>query len=84
MYQGVFKLLSCIWIHSRVSYYELIKNNPFIATAFGLAAMTKAMLKSMGVDLGPPRLPMKAVTPDCYRQMQQDLTDIGFYEWSKP
>ena len=40
--------------------------------------VSKAIVKMMGVDLGPVRLPLEELTPQAYNQLQQDLKSIGF------
>jgi len=51
---------------------------------YGLAPMTKAMMRTLGLDLGPPRLPMNKVPENVYNSLKKDLTDIGFFDWVKP
>jgi len=40
--------------------------------------VSKAIVKMMGLDLGPVRLPLEELTPQAYGQLQQDLKTIGF------
>lgn len=48
----------------------------------GSVAAGKAIMKAHGMDVGPPRLPLLPLTPESYKSLQQDLTDIGFFEWA--
>lgn len=48
---------------------------------FGGLRASKAMMKLVGVDCGPPRLPLKPVTPEEERALQEGLTNIGFFDW---
>lgn len=38
---------------------------------------------TMGIDLGPPRLPYEKLPDDLYEQMKKELTDIGYLDWLK-
>ena len=38
----------------------------------------KAMVKMMGVDVGPVRLPLEELKPQAYSQLQQELISIEF------
>lgn len=48
---------------------------------YGPRASQKAIMAMIGVDCGPPRLPVTPLTDEATTQLQQDLTDIGFFEW---
>lgn len=43
----------------------------------------KAMMKMIGHDCGPPRLPLKALDSDQTARLHQELTDIGFFQWGR-
>ena len=38
--------------------------------------MMKSVMRCLGVDLGPVRLPLSNLTPDQEKQMRQDLEDL--------
>jgi N-acetylneuraminate lyase len=48
----------------------------------GLPAI-KAMMKLIGVDCGPMRLPFESLTTAELRQMEREMRDIGFFEWGR-
>ena len=39
-------------------------------------------MKLVGVDCGPPRLPVQPLTPESIKNLESDLRDIGFFEWA--
>lgn len=41
----------------------------------------KAIMAMVGVDVGPPRLPIERLGADEVRQVRQELEAIGFFEW---
>jgi N-acetylneuraminate lyase len=43
----------------------------------------KSMMQLAGVDCGPVRLPLLAMTPDECDSLKRDLAEIGFLEWMK-
>jgi N-acetylneuraminate lyase len=48
---------------------------------YGGLRASKAMMKLVGVDCGPPRLPLQPLTPEEERTLQERLTNIGFFGW---
>jgi N-acetylneuraminate lyase len=48
---------------------------------YGGLRASKAMMKLVGVDCGPPRLPLQPLTPHEERKLQERLADIGFFDW---
>jgi len=40
--------------------------------------VSKAILRMMGEDLGPVRLPLQELSADAYENLQKDLKGIGF------
>lgn len=47
----------------------------------GIAGAGKAIMKMIGLDLGPPRPPEKEVAADVERELQSELEQIGFFNW---
>ncbi|WP_432800210.1 dihydrodipicolinate synthase family protein [Poriferisphaera sp. WC338] len=43
----------------------------------------KAIMKMVGVDCGPTRLPLKNLSDAEYNALQDALTSIGFFDWLK-
>ena len=35
-----------------------------------------------GMDMGPPRLPVLPLSPENLKSLEQDLKDIGFFNWA--
>ena len=50
------------------------------ARSGGLAA-AKAMMKMIGLDCGPSRLPQRTLSAQAYDQLKADLERIGFFEY---
>ena len=48
----------------------------------GAEGSGKLMMKLSGVDVGPPRLPALPLPPEASKTLEQDLRDIGFFEWA--
>jgi N-acetylneuraminate lyase len=49
----------------------------------GLPAF-KAVMKLLGMDCGPNRLPLETLTPDKVESLKQELDAIGFFDWALP
>ena len=47
----------------------------------GNVAAVKPMMAFVGVDLGPPRHPMRPMTVDELLEFQKDMHEIGFQRW---
>ena len=47
----------------------------------GNVAAVKPMMAFVGVDLGPPRHPMRPMTVDELLEFQKDMHEIGFQSW---
>jgi N-acetylneuraminate lyase len=43
----------------------------------------KAMMSFVGIDCGPTRLPMQAMTPEETASLEHELAQIGFLEWMR-
>ena len=43
----------------------------------------KAMMKLVGLDCGPMRLPHIALSPDKVDALRRDMQEIGFFEWGR-
>jgi len=44
-------------------------------------ASLKAIMPMVGLDLGPPRSPMRQGTPEELEAYKADLEAIGFFQW---
>lgn len=47
----------------------------------GYMAASKAVMTMLGVDVGPPRLPVDRLSPEDIRSLERDLVKLGFFEW---
>ena len=47
------------------------------------APSLKAMMKLIGLDCGPMRLPQVALSLDKVDALKRDMEDIGFFEWGR-
>jgi len=47
----------------------------------GGACCHKTMMKRVGIDCGPARLPLTSPGADAEKQLEADLREIGFFEW---
>ena len=47
----------------------------------GFAAAGKAVMKMIGIDCGPSRLPLRTLTDQQYRDLDRDLRQTGFFDF---
>ncbi len=47
------------------------------------APSLKAMMKLVGLDCGPMRLPQVALSPEKVDALRRDMEEIGFFEWGR-
>ncbi len=50
----------------------------------GYMGAAKAVMKMLGVDVGPARLPHANLDADQVKSLRADLEQMGFFEWVKP
>ena len=48
---------------------------------YGPRRSQKAIMQMIGLDCGPPRLPVEPLPAEQFRQLEQELDAIGFFEW---
>ena len=46
-------------------------------------AAFKAMMKHLGCDCGPNRLPIKALNSQEQKSLRSELDQLGFFEWGR-
>lgn len=51
--------------------------------ARGYMGAAKAVMKMLGVDVGPPRLPCASLDADQTKSLRSELEQMGFFEWVK-
>ena len=51
---------------------------------YGPRGAQKAIVRMIGIDCGPSRLPVPTLTPSQYAGLERELQEIGFFEWIKP
>jgi N-acetylneuraminate lyase len=49
-----------------------------------MVAASKAVMSLVGVDCGPPRLPLLPLSDAARAGLQDDLAQIGFFQWARP
>jgi N-acetylneuraminate lyase len=52
--------------------------------ARGYMGAAKAVMKMLGVDVGPPRLPCASLDADQTNALLLELEQMGFFEWVRP
>ncbi len=52
-----------------------------LLASYGYLGAAKAVMRMVGVDVGPARLPNANPSPDQITQLQADLDRMGFFEW---
>jgi N-acetylneuraminate lyase len=48
---------------------------------YGYMGAAKAVMKMLGVDVGPARLPNASLTPAQSEKLRSELTEMGFFDW---
>ena len=48
---------------------------------YGGIPAQKAIVKMLGLDLGPVRLPLQSLTEGQESDLKNDLENIGFFDW---
>lgn len=51
---------------------------------YGPRGAQKAIMKMVGTDCGPSRLPVPTLSPSQYDALERELREMGFFEWIKP
>ncbi len=51
---------------------------------YGPRGAQKAIMKMIGIDCGPSRLPVPTLMQIQYAALERELREIGFFEWIKP
>ncbi len=51
---------------------------------YGSRGAQKAIMRMIGIDCGPSRLPVRTLTTTQYVALEQELREIGFFEWIEP
>jgi N-acetylneuraminate lyase len=54
-----------------------------LLAGYGFMAAAKATMGMLGVDVGPPRLPIKRLAPQQIAALRSDLEKLGFFDWIK-
>ncbi len=52
-----------------------------LVAGYGGVPAFKAVMKFLGFDCGPVRLPLQALTPQKEEELKADLTRLGFFQW---
>ncbi len=65
-------------------YQELSVEMIRILFNYGGQAAFKAVMKLIGLDCRPNRLPLETLRPEQLQAMKEELESIGFFEWASP
>jgi len=49
---------------------------------FGGLPAGKVIMRFVGIDVGPPRLPLRPLAPDEERRLHRELTEVGFFNYA--
>jgi len=68
----------------RAAAHEQARARAFIdiLEKFGGLPAGKAIMRFIGIDVGPPRLPLSPLPLDDERQLHRELTSIGFFDYA--
>jgi N-acetylneuraminate lyase len=67
---------------ARVEQYRSVRLVTTLAS-FGYMGAAKALMKMVGVDIGPPRLPNTQLADDQVERLRKSLDDIGYFTWGR-
>jgi N-acetylneuraminate lyase len=65
-------------------YQDLSVEMVRILFDYGGQATFKAVMKLIGLDCGPNRLPLETLRPEELQAMKEELERIGFFDWALP
>lgn len=51
-----------------------------IASKYGYPRSSKAIMRMIGIECGPPRSPLQPLTEDEFSSLRQELVDVGLFE----
>jgi N-acetylneuraminate lyase len=68
------------WSGARDAQLKVVQSIRLLA-ARGYLAASKALMKMLGVNLGPVRLPLERLTPPEEAHLRRELESLGFFEW---
>jgi len=54
-----------------------------LLSTYGYMGAAKAVMKMLGIDVGPARLPNNTLAPEFAKKLRGDLETMGFFEWVK-
>ncbi len=54
-----------------------------VLAGYGYLPAAKAVMKMLGVDVGPPRLPYPTLSETQCAQLRDELKTLGFFDWIK-
>lgn len=55
-----------------------------LLSGYGYMGAAKAVMRMVGVDVGPPRLPNTPLSADQQAGLRADLEKLGFFDWIQP
>jgi N-acetylneuraminate lyase len=55
-----------------------------LLAGYGYFAAAKQVMRMLGVDVGPARLPMANLTDEQIKELRARLEALGFFDWIKP
>jgi N-acetylneuraminate lyase len=55
-----------------------------LLAGYGYMGAAKALMAMLGVDVGPPRLPVSGLSPGQAAELRGRLETLGFFDWIRP
>jgi len=68
------------WATARAQQLRSVRTIQVIAS-HGYMGAAKAVMKMLGIDVGPARLPNTSLNTEQAAKLEQDLRTMGFFEW---
>lgn len=65
---------------ARAAQYQIVQLVRTLA-GFGYMGAAKAVMTLLGVDVGPPRLPLQRLTSEQAAILRRQLEELGFFDW---
>jgi N-acetylneuraminate lyase len=65
---------------ARAFQYRIVQLVRLLAS-YGFMGASKALMKRLGVDVGPTRLPLEYPAPEQIDKLQKELGRLGYFDW---
>jgi N-acetylneuraminate lyase len=68
------------WVAARSEQFRSVQLVQCLAS-YGFMGASKAVMRMLGVDVGPARLPIISLNASQTAKLEQELQSLGFFDW---